>query len=280
MSHAVVAAAIDWTFAVEHPGTAVGGELSRVLRPLTYTGSPTSTYVLTETGAKPVYDLTLDGQPIGRTRRAHSIVNRLVWSINQELAARAHGHVLVHGGCVAVGDRAVVMTGPSGAGKSTLVTALVQSGCTYLTDEAVAFDKATGKIAPFTRSISLKKGSWPLFPELCPPSDDVPPPLSTGQWHVDPRDAGPVAKRSDRVPPRLVLRLARTDADPPELVPVSKAEMLTTLLHQGLNTTADPRRALEVLADTVRKAATYELRYRSADEAAAFVRERLSAEPT
>lgn len=278
VSHSVVVKAIDWTFAVEHRGSQVGREVSRVLRPLAATGSPTSTYVLTEHGPDPVHQLTLDGQAVGRTNHAHAIVNRLVWSINRELAARVQSHVLLHGGCVAIGNRAVVVTGPSGAGKSTLVTALVRAGYSYFTDEAVAFDKATGQISPFTRAITLKRGSWSLFPELRPPPGDVLPPFTSEQWHVDPESAGPVAMQSDTAAPALLLRLERTDHDPGELVPVSRGEMLTTLLDQGLNSTTDPSRAFRTLAQTARNTPTYALRYRTPAEAVALVQERLSAD--
>lgn len=59
---------------------------------------------------------------------------------------------------------AVLLTGPSGSGKSTLAYRLLSAGYSYLSDEMVGVDEAG--VFAYPKPVSLKKGSWPLFPEL------------------------------------------------------------------------------------------------------------------
>ncbi len=65
--------------------------------------------------------------------------------------------ILHAGACVSDNNKLVVLVGPTHAGKSTLTTQLVASGrFTYLTDDSLAYDKATGKFIGFPRPITLR----------------------------------------------------------------------------------------------------------------------------
>jgi len=62
------------------------------------------------------------------------------------------GKLVLHAGCVAMGERALAVAGNSGAGKSTTTAALVQRGCTLLSDDLVAVSQ--GRVCsgyPFLR---------------------------------------------------------------------------------------------------------------------------------
>ena len=53
------------------------------------------------------------------------------------LAARAQGLVSMHGACVGLADRGVLLMGPSGAGKSTVTLQGLLDGMTFLSEDAV-----------------------------------------------------------------------------------------------------------------------------------------------
>ncbi|MDQ3657260.1 MAG: hypothetical protein M3457_19575 [Chloroflexota bacterium] len=77
------------------------------------------------------------------------------------VAEFATPYLFVHAGVVEWNGRAIVLPGSSFAGKSTLVTALVNAGATYYSDEYAVFDDE-GKVLPYRRRISLREG--PLGP--------------------------------------------------------------------------------------------------------------------
>lgn len=55
----------------------------------------------------------------------------------------------IHAGAVSFAGRAIVLAGPSGEGKSTIVEALLDWGCSYLSDEIAPIDPVDGTVLPF-----------------------------------------------------------------------------------------------------------------------------------
>jgi UDP-N-acetylmuramyl pentapeptide phosphotransferase/UDP-N-acetylglucosamine-1-phosphate transferase len=78
----------------------------------------------------------------------------VVWRLN-EVAGEAKGHHVIHAGCVARGNRAVVLPGRSGAGKSELCAAAIGAGYAYLSDEQAALDLRTGLLSPYAKPLGL-----------------------------------------------------------------------------------------------------------------------------
>ena len=87
-------------------------------------------------------------------------------SLNRLLLDHEPDLLHLHAGAVACGDDGVVLLGSSGSGKSTLTAYLVRSGWTYLTDEMLALEPDPLRLRPYPRPLTLKKGSWALFPEI------------------------------------------------------------------------------------------------------------------
>lgn len=52
-----------------------------------------------------------------------------------------HGYLVLHGSAALINGSAVILSGPSGAGKSTLISALVQKGYSFITDDLVVIKK-------------------------------------------------------------------------------------------------------------------------------------------
>lgn len=207
---------------------------------------------------------------MGSSRELQAIASLLLWSVNQELAARTVSHLLVHGACAAHGSRAVAIPGASGAGKSTLVTSLVRSGWSYVTDEAIAFT-GDGSITPYRRPITLKPGSFQLFPELDPIVPEVRPPFTTSRWHLPP-------SMLERNPPPESVRLQwlffpERRPGPPKLEPIGRAESITEMLRNALNPQAVDQGLLDGLAKGIGEdVGCFHLGYETVEDAVDAIR--------
>jgi hypothetical protein len=60
---------------------------------------------------------------------------------------------VVHGGVVARENQALIISGPAGSGKTTLVTALMDAGFQFLSDDFCPFNEGTGLVHPFPRTM-------------------------------------------------------------------------------------------------------------------------------
>ena len=71
------------------------------------------------------------------------------------IAANARDRIFVHAGVVARDGRALVIPGESFTGKTTLVSALVEAGATYYSDEYAVLDH-DGRVHPYRRRLSIR----------------------------------------------------------------------------------------------------------------------------
>jgi hypothetical protein len=76
-------------------------------------------------------------------------------SLRNHIASSAPAHLFIHAGTVARDGKAIVIPGPSFSGKTTLVTALVEAGATYYSDEYAVLD-ANGLVHPYPKPISIR----------------------------------------------------------------------------------------------------------------------------
>ena len=72
--------------------------------------------------------------------------------------------VILHAGAVGTESSCVILAGASFSGKSTLCVSLMLSGLLCYSDDSAAFTRDFA-IAGLPFAISLREGSWPLFPE-------------------------------------------------------------------------------------------------------------------
>lgn len=66
----------------------------------------------------------------------------------------------VHGACVAVDGRALLLSAPCGHGKSTLAAGLAQFGLDHYADDIIALGAPDGRVVPWPAPRSVKPGSW------------------------------------------------------------------------------------------------------------------------
>lgn len=134
-------------------------------------GAPQRTYDIVSSP----YRVLADGREIGSTTDPIGVCEILEGDLNIFMAEHARGLIFVHAGVVEWKGRAIVIPGRTLAGKSTLVSALVQAGATYYSDEYAPID-AQGNVHPHPRPLSLRQPvGWPLrIPPENPGTQPVP----------------------------------------------------------------------------------------------------------
>ncbi len=90
-----------------------------------------------------------------REELAYRTLEELASEFHFAVSVFARPYLFVHAGVVAWRGRAIVLPGPTMSGKSTLVSALVDLGATYCSDEFAAIDRY-GRIHPYRRGLMLR----------------------------------------------------------------------------------------------------------------------------
>jgi hypothetical protein len=103
------------------------------------------------------YEVTVGGAPWLEHATLDLALSMLDAQIRMFIAATARDWIFVHAGVVAQADRALVIPGESFSGKTTLVSALVEAGATYYSDEYAVLDR-DGRVHPYTRRLSIRGG--------------------------------------------------------------------------------------------------------------------------
>jgi hypothetical protein len=197
------------------------------------------------------YGLAVDGTSLLADATRGEVVTRLLQQLNA-LATASPGFVCAHASGVARNGMGFVFPAHMESGKTTLAAGLVRAGFNYLTDEAVAFDPATGVIEPYPKPLSLDPGSWPLFPELDPGSAA----LDLGpleQWQVPVAAIRPDAVAAPCRARHVIFPAYRVGADT-VLEPMTRGEGLVELARNTFAFNERGREALAALALVVRAA--------------------------
>lgn len=222
-------------------------------------GKPASShYVVAHDVEAQEHVLLLDDAMVGRSPELQAIAGLLMWSINAEVARRSADHLLIHAGCVARHGSAAVIVGESGAGKSTLVVRLVRDGWAYLSDEAAAFQLTQGTVAPYPKPVTLKPGSWTLFPDLEPAVPEVFPSFRVTRWLLHP-DAIRPESVGGTAEARWIFFLRRRPGLAAHARPIRAAEAMVRMLRQCLNPSAMTQQGMDVLRSSTTRCEIYEL---------------------
>jgi hypothetical protein len=156
-----------------------------------------------------------------------------------------------HAGVVTDGRSAVVVPASSGTGKTTLVTALVQRGWHYLSDEALCLQWHDGRLSAYPRPLALS--TWSAAALGLSPGV-----AGDGESFYAPSSLGAVGSAEGVAIAHIVL-LERGHASP-RLDPLKRQDALAELLRRSFNHFRDPGRALDLLGGAVRIADTSVLR--------------------
>lgn len=176
----------------------------------------------------------------------------------------AHTPLLAfHCAVVAHGDRTVAVPGASGLGKTTLTAALLMDGWDYVSDEALALDRASGDLVGYPRPLALSHASARLL--------GIDPVGAGVHTHEGPvvRAAQLGASIARRPAPVTDVVLLSPGAAQSTAAPPHRGEALAELFRRGFTVHEDPTAALRSLAEMLRGARIVAL---SRDEPTAMVR--------
>lgn len=182
----------------------------------------------------------------------------LLWHINVEMARVTGSYLLVHAGVVASPAReAMIFPGDSGSGKTTLVAGLARKGFAYLSDEAAAIDPVSRRVYAFPKALTLKRGSFALFPDLA--AEDLEDVVHLEeQWLVSP-SALDAEVAPGPCPARWIVSIRYQSDAVTRLERITAGAAVLELGRRLMNMPHYEGRALPVLADVARGASSYRL---------------------
>jgi hypothetical protein len=195
--------------------------------------------------------------------------DHLLWHVHAEAIRFTGDFLLVHAGAVRTPSGAgMLLPAHAESGKSTLTLGLVRAGFGYLSDEAAAIDPVTRMLYPFPKAITLKRGSFDLFPEHEPP--DGHPGKGWVKRHVVPEEVRPDAL-AEACPIGFVVAPRFEKGARTSLEPVSRATAVTDLWQHAFNAPLYGRRAPILLAAALERARCFRLVFGDLDEAVSAV---------
>lgn len=209
--------------------------------------------------------LEVDGQEAWSGSELAALVQECVMRLNQ-MAVAASTQLTLHAGGVQARGVGVVFPAKSESGKSTLTAGLVRAGFPYLSDEAVPIAWETHLARPYPKPISLDPGAFSLFPEWAPDFGDGHDAMVDAQWHVAAGSLRPGAVGQPCEVGYIVFPEYRPDGGT-HLEPVSKGTALLEMCKNTFRFNQQGRKALDHLADVVRRAECFRLTMDNLDDA-------------
>ena len=169
----------------------------------------------------------------------------------------------IHAGVVSGPDGLIAIPGQSGLGKTTLVAALVRAGFGYVSDEALAVDRADGQVTAFPRPLALAADVWAL---IGPGIGAAPP--DGAERLVAPALVGWVAPDGGRVRDIVLAERARRSDGPAHIEPAARGDAVPALLERAFNHYRDPEGSFRAVVGMVREARVWRASYAQAPDLA------------
>jgi hypothetical protein len=224
-------------------------------------------------------ELFRDGSRIQGGNGPGAMLTWVIADVSARSLRTVGDHVAVHAGVVARDGRAVMLPAPPDHGKTTTTIGLVRAGFDFLSDECAAIGLADGLVHPFVRPLLPAPDSMALFPGLraaLPPWVErfrnlnflVPAPA------LRPGCVGSTSAVAFVVSTRF------EEGSQTELLPVSRAEMLSLMLEQTFNLEVVGGRGVERLAGLLSGAACYRMTVGYLDAAVRLIEDLMGAGST
>jgi hypothetical protein len=157
---------LQFNFAVRSDDRDLGLHVETLLRSLRSDQPESLDWYSLLTSRSEVLHLYFNDVHLAQVATEGEAIEWLLWDINRSTAAASDDSLLLHAGAVQASEGAIVFPAASGGGTSTLVAGLVRLGFGYLSDEIVALSLDPTSVQPYPKPITLKPGSYHLFPEL------------------------------------------------------------------------------------------------------------------
>ncbi len=207
-----------------------------------------------------------NGGPAVEAKSLPNLIERLTYQITLRLMESRPELIWLHAAAVARHGQAVVLPADSGKGKSTLATLLCSRGWSFLADDIVPLDPATGLLGAFPRSPEIRHR---------PPNGSAPVRAQSMQKTLVDLEPADVCRQN--VPARAVVFPAFSPASPLCLTPCSPANAALELLRGCLNFVHHGQGAVAYLCDWSRRVPAFTLAFSDPQEAASRI-EGLSAD--
>jgi hypothetical protein len=281
---------LDHFFSVRWNADAVGPPLQAVLAPFSVPSDSVDPGVLPVPNLPPLYSL-LDNGSTGESRyelfygdwrmtqgsEPEELLKYLFWHVGFEAGHRTGSYLLIHAGAVvAPSGNALIFPAASGSGKSTLVGALVRAGFGYLSDEVAALDPVSRRVYPFPKAVSLKRGSFDLFPDLDERSASF---AAWDEWAVQPAQLRADCVSGPSCPGWIVCLRHEADAAT-ELHRITPATAVLEMSRNAMNLRIYGARAVRLLADVAGEVHSYQLVFSDLSAAVETITGLVSAKST
>ncbi len=183
------------------------------------------------------FDVSSPGQRSSRASSLQALLSSLVALVNRLVSEREYSHAVLHAAGAVVNGRVVALPAVAGSGKSTIAAALVASGASYLTDEALGVRSGSHRVVAYPKRLALKHGSWAVLGD---PEPELPPVLrgalsQRAPRHVDPRQLAPEALR-DAIDPGSIALVVFPRFEATAICDLERLEPLEALLALMANT--------------------------------------------
>ena len=251
--------ALEFAFAVRTADASLGRYLAAILATLEAAGEPSTLFSAVDSTADRRYEISLGDELRFSTTDASQVALHILWEVNAAtVRASADRYVLLHASAAARHGRCAIFPAEAEAGKTTLVGGLLLAGLSYVTDEVVAIDPATGLVHPFPKALAIDRGSWSVLEDLRPRLDEDLAKWTSDQWHVDPRWVRPDAV-AGICRPAFVIFPRYQKGSPTTLVRMHPSDALVSMMNNAFSTNNRGRQRFEALAAVARRADCYEL---------------------
>jgi hypothetical protein len=258
--------ALDFTFAIRTTDAGLGRYLTAILATLEAPDQPATLFTVVErerhapgSTADHQHEVFVDDELVLSTNDAARVVPHILGEVNTAaVRASADRFVLLHASAAARGGRGAIFPAPPEAGKTTLVGGLLLAGLSYVTDEVVAIDPASGLVHPFPKALAVDRGSRPVLQGLRPDVDSDLARWTSDQWHVNPRSVRPDAV-ADICTPAFVIMPRYESGSTTTLTPMHASDALVSMMNNAFSANNRGRRRFEALAAVARQADCYEL---------------------
>lgn len=270
--------ALDFEFSVETTEPELRDYLDQTFGDLASTGQHVHRYGITphkDPHRASGWRVELDGAVLHIARTPAMALAHVLWHLNRSAILSSQHRVLVHAAAGARDGRAVILPAPSGAGKTTLVAGLLMEGVDYLSDEVAAIELETGLVHPYAKPLSVDRGSFEVLAALAPRLAPMLHQWVVGQWHLPASAIGGGGVAGPSTPVAVVVPRYEPHRAT-ELLPITRAHALRSLVASTFNIDALGAQGIAALAELTRRCVCYDLTVSNLAEAAGLLDELLT----
>jgi hypothetical protein len=223
----------------------------------------------------PPFSLSRTGEQIHTSPYLAAMLTFALWDLHAYVSKEVRDFLLLHSGSVTAPDGALLLPAEPEVGKSSTVTALLQKGFGYLSDELGVIDPVSGQAYPFEKRITLQPASLRFFPGLEESVARHPLTSALQDRFFAPGELGASVARPS--PVRALVFLSEDRQGPPKLTAIPRAEAVERMARNAFNLDVYGERGVILLGRVAGQAETFRIEGGTAPERAQLLAERFGA---